>query len=203
MFLASKINETKLKTTCLKALILITILASCIEPSLAKNRIWKIDTNKTRIQFITKRGPNTPAVGTFKNVKGTISYDGKNPETAKINASVDTSTMSTGVNARDEDVKSPRYLDCIKFPEATFSSQKIKKVKDGKLVLTGEFKLHGVKKVVDLNLEPPKIEGKTLAATATTRLDQRDYKLNFKAMHPDGVIRIDDVILIKVLIWAK
>lgn len=191
-----------MKTACLKTLVLVTLLASCIQPSIAKNKIWKIDKEKTRIQFITKRGPNTPAVGTFKNVKGTIAYDGKNPETSKISATIDTSTMSTGVNVRDEDVKSPRYLDCIKFPSASFVSQKIKKEKNGKFTLTGEFKLHGVKKVIDLNLEMPKVEGKTLSAVATTRLDQRDYKLNFKAMHPDGVIRIDDVILIKVLLWA-
>lgn len=202
MFLQSEINEKQVKTICLKTLVLAIALASCTQPSFAKNKIWKIDKDKTRIQFITRRGPNTPAVGTFRNVKGTIAYDGKNLETSKVNATIDTTTMHTGVNVRDEDVKSPRYLDCIKFPVATFVSQKIKKDKNGKFILTGEFKLHGVKKVVDLNMELPKIEGKTLSATATTRIDQRDFKLNFKAMHPDGVIRIDDVILIKVLIWA-
>ncbi len=178
-------------------------LACTVEPSLAKNKVWTIDKEKTRVQFITKRGPNTPAVGTFQNVKGSISYDGKNPETAQVNATIDTSTMSTGVNVRDEDVKSPRYLNCIKFPTAAFNSKQIKKNKDGKYTMTGEFKLHGVKKTIDLSMDPPKITGKTMSAVATTRLDQRDYKLNFKAMHPDGVIRIDDVILIKILIWAR
>jgi len=185
-------------------IILLAIILVCSEkPSLAKNKVWTIDKEKTRVQFITKRGPNTPAVGTFQNVKGSISYDGKNPETAKVNATIDTSTMKTGVNVRDEDVKSPRYLNCIKFPTATFNSKQIKKNKDGKYTITGEFNLHGVKKLVDLNMDLPKITGKTLSTVATTRLDQRDYKLNFKAMHPDGVIRIDDVILIKILIWAR
>lgn len=185
-------------------IILLAIILVCSEkPSLAKNKVWTIDKEKTRVQFITKRGPNTPAVGTFQNVKGSISYDGKNPETAKVNATIDTSTMKTGVNVRDEDVKSPRYLNCIKFPTATFNSKQIKKNKDGKYTIIGEFNLHGVKKLVDLNMDLPKITGKTLSTVATTRLDQRDYKLNFKAMHPDGVIRIDDVILIKILIWAR
>lgn len=186
-----------------KILVLAIGLACSAEPSLAKNKVWTIDKEKTRVQFITKRGPNTPAVGTFQNVKGSISYDGKNPETAQVNATIDTSTMSTGVNVRDEDVKSPRYLNCIKFPTAAFNSKQIKKNKDGKYTMTGEFKLHGVKKIVDLSMDVPKITGKTMSAVATTRLDQRDYKLNFKAMHPDGVIRIDDVILIKILIWAR
>ncbi len=186
-----------------KIIVLAIGLACSTQPSLAKNKVWTIDKEKTRVQFITKRGPNTPAVGTFQNVKGSISYDGKNPETAQVNATIDTSTMSTGVNVRDEDVKSPRYLNCIKFPTAAFNSKQIKKNKDGKYTMTGEFKLHGVKKTIDLSMDPPKITGKTMSAVATTRLDQRDYKLNFKAMHPDGVIRIDDVILIKILIWAR
>ncbi|MBP7862268.1 YceI family protein [bacterium] len=186
-----------------KIILLAIILVCSAKPSLAKNKVWTIDKEKTRVQFITKRGPNTPAVGTFQNVKGSISYDGKNPETAKVNATIDTSTMKTGVNVRDEDVKSPRYLNCIKFPTATFNSKQIKKNKDGKYTIIGEFNLHGVKKLVDLNMDLPKITGKTLSTVATTRLDQRDYKLNFKAMHPDGVIRIDDVILIKILIWAR
>jgi len=203
MFLLSKINETDLKIKCITALFLNCFLLSSFQTALAKNKVWTIDKAKTRIQFITKRGPNTPAVGTFQNVKGTIWYDGKNPQLAKVNATIDTSTMHTGVNVRDEDVKSSKYLDCIKFPSASFDSQTIKKNKDGKYTMSGEFKLHGVKKVVDLNLEMPEIKNKSLTAVATTRLDQRDYKLNFKLMHPDGVIRIDDVILIKVLIWAK
>lgn len=203
MLLLSKINETKLNILIFKVTFVIITLACCAQPSLAKNKVWTIDEKKTRVQFITKRGPNTPAVGTFQNVNGVINYDGKNPESAQVNATIDTSTMSTGVNARDEDVKSPRYLNCIKFPTASFSSKKIKKNKDGKYTLTGEFNLHGVKKIVDLNMEMPKLTGKTLSTIATTRLDQRDYKLNFKAMHPDGVIRIDDVILIKILIWAR
>ncbi len=203
MFLLSKINETKVNISFVKIILLAIILVCSEKPSLAKNKVWTIDKEKTRVQFITKRGPNTPAVGTFQNVKGSISYDGKNPETAKVNATIDTSTMKTGVNVRDEDVKSPRYLNCIKFPTATFNSKQIKKNKDGKYTITGEFNLHGVKKLVDLNMDLPKITGKTLSTVATTRLDQRDYKLNFKAMHPDGVIRIDDVILIKILIWAR
>ncbi|QQR59234.1 MAG: YceI family protein [Candidatus Melainabacteria bacterium] len=203
MFLLSKINETKVNISFVKIILLAIILVCSAKPSLAKNKVWTIDKEKTRVQFITKRGPNTPAVGTFQNVKGSISYDGKNPETAKVNATIDTSTMKTGVNVRDEDVKSPRYLNCIKFPTATFNSKQIKKNKDGKYTIIGEFNLHGVKKLVDLNMDLPKITGKTLSTVATTRLDQRDYKLNFKAMHPDGVIRIDDVILIKILIWAR
>ncbi len=203
MFLLSKINETKVNISFVKIILLAIILVCSAKPSLAKNKVWTIDKEKTRVQFITKRGPNTPAVGTFQNVKGSISYDGKNPETAKVNATIDTSTMKTGVNVRDEDVKSPRYLNCIKFPTATFNSKQIKKNKDGKYTIIGEFNLHGVKKLVDLNMDLPKITGKTLSTVATTRLDQRDYKLNFKAMHPDGVIRIYDVILIKILIWAR
>lgn len=203
MFLLSKINEIKLNISFSKIIFLALTLACSAQPLLAKNKVWTIDKEKTRVQFITKRGPNTPAVGTFQNVKGSISYDGKNPETAQVNATIDTSTMHTGVNVRDEDVKSPRYLNCIKFPTASFRSQKIKKNKESKYTMTGEFNLHGVKKIVELNMEMPKITGKTLSAVATTRLDQRDYKLNFKAMHPDGVIRIDDIILIKILIWAR
>lgn len=203
MFLLSKINETKVNISFVKIILLAIMLVCSAKPSLAKNKVWTIDKEKTRVQFITKRGPNTPAVGTFQNVKGSISYDGKNPETAKVNATIDTSTMKTGVNVRDEDVKSPRYLNCIKFPTATFNSKQIKKSKDGKYTITGEFNLHGVKKTIDLSMDLPKITGETLSAVATTRLDQRDYKLNFKAMHPDGVIRIDDVILIKILIWAR
>ncbi len=166
-------------------------------------KTWIIDKDKTTVQFITRRGPNVPAKGTFKNVTGSITYNGKNLETAKVKATIDTNTMSTGVNVRDDDVKSVKYLNCLKFPNAQFNSQKIKRNKEGKYILTGEFSLHGVKRIVDLNLEPPKIESKVLSAIATTRLDQRDYKLNFKAMHPDGIIKIDDVIFIKILLWAR
>lgn len=182
--------------------ILLTLTALVhAHPALAKK--WTIDKAQSRVQFITRRGPNTPAVGTFQNIIGSVNYDGKNPEKASVTATIDTNTMSTGVNARDNDVKSPKYLNCIKFPQASFTSSQISKSKDGKYIMKGEFNLHGVKRKIELELQMPKIEKKTLSAVATTRLDQRDYKLNFKAMHPDGIIKIDDVIFLKILIWAR
>lgn len=187
----------------LRHLSLLAISCILLHPGAAQAKKWTIDKEKSRVQFITRLGPHTPAVGTYKNIVGAIEYDCKNPEKARVSATIDTNTMSTGVNARDNDVKSAKYLDCVKFPLAKFSSLQIKRNKEGKFTMKGEFNLHGVKRVVDLDLQMPKIEKKILSAVATTRLDQKDYKLNFKAMHPDGVIKIDDVILIKVLIWAR
>jgi polyisoprenoid-binding protein YceI len=100
-----------------------------------------------------------------------------------------------------------KYLNSRSFPNATFVSQKVHRDARGKYVLTGIFKLHGVQKAIDLVLENPTISTfktgrKTLAASATVAIDQTNYGLSFRLLHPDGFVRINNKIAVNVSIEA-
>jgi polyisoprenoid-binding protein YceI len=170
-------------------------------------RTYRIDSSRSVVEFIVLRGAQVGAKGTFKDLSGWVHFDDTNIAASSISAIIPIITINTGIGARDDDLKSPKYFECVKFPQASFRSQNISKGKDGKLAIIGFFELHGVKKLVTIRLDRapqvvPRNGRKTFAVTGFTAINQEDYGLNILKLHPDGFVRIDPMIGIKVSIKA-
>lgn len=177
-------------------------------PVFAKSAVWRIDPEKSAVTFVVLRGARVGAEGTFKKVQGNITFDSSNIALSTAIATIPIDTIETGIGARDSDLIGAKYFNSNVFPKATFTSRKIHFGPGGKYVVTGLFTLHGVAKTIDLLLTKPTITThitghKLLAASATAVIDQSDYGLSFKLLHPDGVLRINNKIMVKVSIEAS
>ena len=64
---------------------------------------------------------------------------------------VDTSSFDSNHALRDKHVRSDDFLDVAKFAQATFTSNKVTAKADGKLVINGDFTLHGVTKPMTID----------------------------------------------------
>ena len=91
--------------------------------------------------------------GSLGSIKGTVTYNEKDITKSSVDATIDATTISTGVDARDKDLKSPNYFDIEKYPTITFKSTSI--TNNGKLQLIGDLTLHGVTKSVTLDVDGP------------------------------------------------
>ena len=72
----------------------------------------------------------------------------------RVNATIDVTTVDTGVQPRDNDLKSANYFDVANFPTATFTSTGVAR-NGNELTVTGNLTLHGVTKPVVLDVEGP------------------------------------------------
>ena len=147
------------------------------------------------------------ARGTFKNVTGNIVFDPSSMASAKVDASIPIETIETGIGARDAALIGPKYFNAGRFPTAIFTAQKTRVATDGKCIVTGSFKLHGVSRAIDLLMLKPTIISsangrRRLVAAAATIIDQSDYGLSFDLLHPDGFVRINNKIDIKISVEA-
>ncbi|MFJ5299830.1 YceI family protein [Pseudomonas sp. NPDC088368] len=91
--------------------------------------------------------------GTFKDWKGTFSFDAAKPEDSKINIEIKTASVDTNQAERNKHISSKDFLEVDKYPTATFVSTSVKstgKNADGKDTadVTGDLTLHGVTKPV-------------------------------------------------------
>ncbi len=77
-------------------------------PALARSKSWTIDSSKSLVEFVALRGSRIGAKGSFKNVAGTIQFDGVNLSTASVNAKIPLDSLETGVAVRDDDLKGPK-----------------------------------------------------------------------------------------------
>jgi len=169
-------------------------------PAFAHADTWQIDPAHTNVEFTVRHMMISNVKGQFEKTSGTITTNGNDPTTAKIDATIDASSINTRVDKRDAHLKSPDFLDVEKFPTITFKSTKIEADGPNKWKVTGDLTLHGVTKPVVLEVEssgPPITDpsGKMRAgASATATISRKDFGIVWnKAMETGGVLVGDEV----------
>ncbi|HID44514.1 MAG TPA: hypothetical protein EYP34_01995, partial [Chromatiaceae bacterium] len=88
----------------------------------------------------------------FNKFEGEFSYDGKRPETNRVKVSIDVASLDSNHAERDKHLRSKRFFDVGKFPEASFVSTAWEQKGDGKAVLKGNFTLRGITKEIAIDV---------------------------------------------------
>jgi len=90
--------------------------------------------------------------GIFKDFTCTIVAAKPDFSDAKFQLTVNTASISTDVDYRDNDLKSEKYFDVAKYPTLTFTSTAVTPVSTNHYKLSGNLTLHGVTKPVTMDL---------------------------------------------------
>jgi polyisoprenoid-binding protein YceI len=166
----------------MKRLALITgILALAAPMAVAQYSTWVSDPNHSEVDFSVRHGGVSNVHGRIGKVAATLVYNEADVTKSTVTATIDVTTVDTGVSMRDADLASARFLDVAKFSTATFTSTGV--VKNGnKLTVSGNFTVHGVTKPVVLDVDGPSqpVEGmmdhKTHSGfTATTTISRTAF----------------------------
>src|SRR5262250_344069 len=136
------------------AVAIILVGAMALQAS-AATTTWKIDPLHTAAQFAVKHMMISTVRGEFKGVTGTVNWDDQDVTKSSVDVTIDTKTVNTGEEKRDQDLKSANFFEVEKFPTLTFKSKKVESAGAGKLKITGDLTMHGVTKEVVLDVEGP------------------------------------------------
>src|SRR5258708_1097762 len=112
--------------------VVVAIAITLAVPILAHADNWQIDPMHTSVEFTVRHMMISNVKGNFEKTSGTITIEGNDPTTAKIDATIDASSLNTRVERRDADLKSPNFLDAEKYPTITFKSTKVEGSGPGK-----------------------------------------------------------------------
>ncbi len=165
--------------------ILTGILALAAPLALAQTSTWVSDPNHSEVDFGITHLSVSKVHGRFGNVKATIVYNEADVTKSTVTATIGVDTVDTGVDARNNHLKSPDFFDVANLPTATFTSTSV--VKNGShLTVTGNLTLHGVTKPVVLDVVGPNgsmtdPKGKVHTGfSATTTLDRTTFGVGTK-----------------------
>lgn len=134
--------------------VLTGILALAAPLAVAQTTTWTSDVNHCEVDFSIKHMSVSNVHGRFGKVAATIVLNQAEITKSTVTATIDTSTVYTGVEMRDTHLKTDAFFDVAKFPTATFASTSVAKGGSG-LTVTGNLTLHGVTKQVVLDVEGP------------------------------------------------
>jgi polyisoprenoid-binding protein YceI len=169
---------------------------------------WEADPAHSAVQFAVRHLMISTVRGEFSKFTAKATGDPTNPAGAKIEATIDASSIDTRNDKRDGHLKSPDFLDVPKFPTITFKSKKIEAAGAGKAKVTGDLTLHGVTKEVVLEVEGPTPSIKDpmgnvkAGAHATTKINRQDFGIVWNKALDGGGVMVGDEIEISIDIEA-
>ena len=139
----------------MKQLAILTGIVALAAPlALAQTSTWVSDPNHSEVDFSIIHMSVSKVHGRFGNVKATIVYNQADPTKSTVTATIGVDTVDTGVEQRNNHLKSPDFFDAATMPTATFTSTSVTK-NGNHLTVTGNLTLHGVTKPVVLDVEGP------------------------------------------------
>lgn len=170
--------------------------------------IWDIDTAHSNVEFSVKHMMISTVKGQFSDVEGTIKWDGQNFESASVDARIDTSTITTFNEMRDNHLRTNDFFNAEKWPNLTFKSNRIEPNGDGEFKIHGELTIRDITKPVVLDTEFEGIMekdafGKRRAAfTATTEVNRKEFDINWNGAIEGGGVVVGDKVKVTLHIAA-
>ncbi|MEH6405355.1 MAG: YceI family protein [Sneathiella sp.] len=141
-------------TKFIRSAALVLALSLTANVAMASAETYQIDTKGAHafIQFKIKHLGYSWLLGRFNTFDGTFELDEKNPETAKIDVTIETASVDSNHAERNKHLRSADFLEVSKFPTATFKSTKVEPMENGKAMMFGDFTLKGITKEISFEV---------------------------------------------------
>jgi polyisoprenoid-binding protein YceI len=163
---------------------------------------WNLDPVHTVAEFKVKHMMISNVKGQFTGVKGVLALDEANPVNSRVDVSIDAASVNTRDAQRDAHLKSGDFFDVEKFPALSFKSTKVTQPGDGELAVAGDLTIHGITRNVVFAVDGPTAPAKDpfgstrLGLSATTKINRKDFGLNWNAaLETGGILVGEDVII--------
>lgn len=169
--------------------------------------IYEIDKAHTEVGFVARHLIGTKVRGRFTDFEGTITV--ADPvEGSTVDARVVTASINTGVDMRDDHLRTNDFLDAPNHPVLTLKGTGLKMRTDTEWELTADLTIRGVTKSVVFDVAyhgaGPGLQpgSEVLGLSATTEVDRRDFGVSFNGVLEGGNIVVGNKVTIELEVEA-
>jgi len=142
--------------------------------------------------------------GEFTGVTGSVIYDPKDPTRDSVEATVDCSTVNTGVAKRDAQMKTADFFDVAHYPVMKFKSKRFEKAGEGKLKITGDLTINAITQEVILDVEGPSAPirdprgNEKIGLSASTQISRKKFNIIWNEVMESGGVAVADEVTISL-----
>ena len=155
---------------------------------------WLININHSSAAFEVRHMMVSWVHGMFGKVAGTLNFDPQNVATSSVEVEIDAASIYTGVEQRDNHLKSADFLEVEKFPAITFKSTGVELGGLDQALVHGDLTIRGLTRPVLLEVRwagPAHFndEGKIYTSfgfKAQTRINREDFGMVFNVEMEHG-----------------
>ncbi len=148
---------------------------------------WTINSYHTVAQFAVRHMMVTWVLGMFTKVTGTLEFDPLDVAASSVEVAIDVNSLITGVEMRDDHLKSPDFCDAAQCPIITFKSTRAEQAGLDHAWVHGDLTIRGVTRPVllDTTWSGPAYmedEGKLYTSfgfMAKTKINREDFGITY------------------------
>jgi polyisoprenoid-binding protein YceI len=167
------------------------------------NETYKFDQTGSTIGFDVHQFLGTTH-GKFTKFSGKIDLEREHPENSSVIARIDVRSIDTGIQKRDNHLRSAEFFNVEKYPEMTFKSRSVKPTGPQSGDIVGDLTMHGVTKPITLHVKlvsSGNDSKQTRWAVTTEPLNRREFNLMF-SQGAETISGISQSVAIKIEISA-
>jgi len=158
---------------------------------------WDLDPAHTGLRFSARHAMVATVRGGFKAFSGSLHFDADDVSKSTAEVTIDAASVDSGVDGRDEHLRSADFLDVEKYPTITFVTTEVKQLDDDTYSLTGDLTIREVTKPVTLTVESlglsPDPWGNTRAGfEGHAEIKRKDWGLEWNAALETGGVLVSD-----------
>src|SRR5260370_28637033 len=160
---------------------------------------WQLDPYHTQVEFSAKHLGMMTVRGNFDEISATADIDPDHPETSSVQVTISTASIRTNNGTRDNDLRSSNFLEVDKYPEIKFKSTKVDPSGPDRYKLTGDLTIKDNTRPVTLDLvrygelNDPQMMGHRIAYSATSKINRKDFGLNFHMILDGRMVVSEDI----------
>lgn len=158
---------------------------------------WNLDNAHSEIEFKVKHMMISTVKGQFNTFNVSVQNDTDQLENAKIEVEIQTSSINTNNEQRDQHLKSGDFFDVTNHPTITFVSTAINKTDDDEYKITGDLTIRSITKPITLDVEFGGLSkdpwgNQKAGYTVTGKINRTEFDLNWNAALETGGIMVSN-----------
>lgn len=164
---------------------------------------WNLDSAHSRVGFAVRHMMVSTVRGEFKTFRGTLQLDDQDFTRSAITGEIEAASVDTGVQQRDDHLRSADFFDAADHPVLRFVSRRIERKEGDEYRIVGDLSIRGVTREVVLDAEYGGVHknpwGQTVTGlSASGKIDRRDFGLTWNSALEAGGLLVGDQVKLEL-----
>jgi polyisoprenoid-binding protein YceI len=145
----------------------------------APNDSYDIDSGASSVRFEAANFKFKTVPGVFHDLSGVVRFDEDDLSTLEAEAQIDAASIDTGIEQRDDHLRTADFMEVETYPQITFESRAVRNVRGRDFELEGTLTLHGTERPVALQAHYEGRDAGSARFTARTAINRLDYDVKW------------------------
>ena len=167
----------------LRPLLFSLVLAASARPaSIREVQPHRTDVNHSSVGFsVPILGGISQVTGKFSRFKLDFDFDEEKPENSKVLATIDATSVDTGIDDRDAHMQSDDFFATSEHPEIVYESFEVRVLEKDHLEVVGVLTIRDISKDVSLDVRVLREkDGDSVGFVGTTQFDRQPFGVKYR-----------------------